>query len=177
MGFIIKQSLETNQGLLSEAYVRIEKYQIDMFYGTLLATVAMYPSKQAAIETFPVYFGEINPDPSQIIGVKIIYKGEEIEYPTLLEIPLVTEIDVEVPQYEDREEVKNSVYYDFDESGEIVEKTREVKTIKKVLTGTQIVSKPKININQNNGKIYEYAYNLVKEEFGHIFGDENIIDG
>ena len=176
MGFIIKQPLETNQGLLSEAYVRIEKYQIDMFYGTLLATITMYPSKQAALETFPVYFGEINPDPSQVIGVKIVYKDEEIEYPTLLEIPLVTEIDVEVPQYEDREEVKNSVYYDFDESGEIVEKTREVKTIKKVLAGTHIVSKPKININQNNGKIYEYAYNLVKEEFGHIFGNENIID-
>ena len=176
MGFIIKQPLETNQGLLSEAYVRIEKYQIDMFYGTLLATITMYPSKQAALETFPVYFGEINPDPSQVIGVKIVYKDEEIEYPTLLEIPLVTEIDVEVPQYEDREEVKNSVYYDFDESGEIVEKTREVKSVKKVLTGTQIVSKPKININQNNGKIYEYAYNLVKEEFGHIFGNENIID-
>lgn len=176
MGFIIKQPLETNQGLLSEAYVRIEKYQIDMFYGTLLATITMYPSKQAALETFPVYFGEINPDPSQVIGVKIVYKDEEIEYPTLLEIPLVTEIDVEVPQYEDREEVKNSIYYDFDESGEIVEKTREVKTIRKVLAGTQIVSKPKININQNNGKIYEYAYNLVKEEFGHIFGNENIID-
>ena len=57
MGFIIKQPLETNQGLLSEAYVRIEKYQVDMFFGTLTATVAMYPSKQAAIETFPVYYG------------------------------------------------------------------------------------------------------------------------
>lgn len=176
MGFIIKQPLETNQGLLSEAYVRIEKYQIDMFYGTLIATVAMYPSKQAAIETFPVYFGEVNPDPSQIIGVKIIYKGEEIEYPTLLAIPLVTEVDVEVPQYEDQEEVKTTKYYDFDENGEIVEKTKEIKSVKRVAIGTQTISKPKININQNDGKIYEYAYSLVKEEFGHIFGNENIID-
>lgn len=176
MGFIIKQPLETNQGFLSEAYVRIEKYQIDMFFGTLTTTVAMYPSKQAAIETFPVYFGEVNPDPSQVVGVKIVYKGEEIEYPTLLEIPLVTEVDIEVPYYEDREEIETSTYYDFDEKGEIVEKTREIKNIKKVLAGTQVISKPKININQNDGKIYEYAYTLIKEEFGHIFGDENIID-
>lgn len=176
MGFIIKQPLETNQGFLTEAYVRIEKYQIDMFYGTLTATVAMYPSKQAAIETFPVYFGETNPDPSQVIGVKIIYKGEEIEYNTLFEIPLVTEVDVEVPQYEEVEEVETSTYYDFDEKGDVVEQTREVTNIKRVLTGTQIVSKPKININQNDGKVYEYAYTLIKEYFGQTFGNENIID-
>lgn len=177
MGFIIKQPLETNQGFLSEAYVRIEKYTVDMFYGTLTVTLAMYPSKQAAIETFPVYFGEINPDPSQVIGVQIVYKGEEIEYPTLFEIPLVTEVDVEVPEYKEVEEVKTSTYYDFDEKGEVVEKIREVVETKKVLAGTQVIAKPKIDINQNDGKIYEYAYNLIKEEFGNIFGDENIIDG
>lgn len=176
MGFIIKQPLETNQGLLSEAYVRIEKYQIDMFYGTLTATVAMYPSKQAAIETFPAYYGEVNPDPSQVIGVKVIYKEEEIEYPTLFEIPLVDEVEVEVPYYEDKEEIETGTYYDFDEKGEVVEKTREVKNIKKVLAGTQVISKPKININQNDGKIYEYAYTLIKGYFGEIFGNENIID-
>lgn len=176
MGFIIKQALETNQGFLSEAYVRIEKYQIDMFYGTLTATVAMYPSKQAAIETFPVYFGEVNPNPSQVIGVKIIYKGEEIEYNTLFEIPLVEEVEVEVPYYEDQEKLETSTYYDFDEKGDIVEKTREVVTTNKVLAGTQVISKPKININVNDGKIYEYAYTLIKGYFGETFGNENIID-
>ena len=176
MGFIIKQPLETNQGLLSEAYVRIERYQIDMFYGTLTTTVAMYPSKQAAIETFPVYFGEVNPDPSQVIGVTIVYKGEEMQYPTLFEIPLVDEVEVEVPYYEDQEKVETSPYYDFDEKGEIIEKTREVTTVSKVLAGTQVISKAKININQNDGKIYEYAYSLIKGAFGQIFGNENIID-
>jgi len=176
MGFIIKQPLETNQGLLSEAYVRIEKYTVDMFYGTLTATVAMYPSKQAAIETFPVYYGEVNPNPSQVIGVSIIHKEKEIEYPTLFEIPLIAEVDVEVPYYEDREKIETSTYYDFDETGDIVEKNREVTTTSKVLAGTQVITKPKIDINQNGGKIYEYAYNLIKEEFGQIFGNENIID-
>jgi len=176
MGFIIKQPLETNQGFLSEAYVRIEKYEIDMFYGTLTATVAMYPSKQAAIETFPVYYGEVNPNPSQVIGVSIIYKGEEIEYNTLFQIPLVDEVEVEVPQYEEVEEIETSTYYDFDEKGEVVESTRETKNIKRVLTGTQLVSKLKINVNQNQGKIYEYAYTLIKEYFGQTFGNENIID-
>jgi hypothetical protein len=176
MGFIIKQALETNQGLLSEAYVRIEKYTVDMFYGTLTATVAMYPSKQAAIETFPVYYGEVNPNPSQVIGVNIIYKEKEIEYTTLFEIPLVKEVDVEIPQFKEVEEVETSTYYDFDESGNVIEKSREQITTKKVSAGTQIITKPKIDINQNDGKIYEYAYSLIKEYFGEIFGNENIID-
>ena len=176
MGFIIKQPLETNQGFLSEAYVRIEKYAVDMFYGTLTVTVAMYPSRQAAIETFPVYFGEVNPDPSQVVGVKIVYDGKEIEYSTLFEIPLVTQVEVEVPYFKDVEEVQTSKYYDFDEDGNIVEKSREQTIVKKVSAGTQTITKAKIDINQNEGKIYEYAYGLIKTYFGQIFGDENIID-
>jgi len=174
MGFIIKQSLETNQGLLSEAYARIEMYRVDMFYGLLHTTVAMYPSKKAALETFPVYFGEVNPEPSQVIGVNVLYNGEEIEYPSYLEFPLVKDIEVEYPLYEDVEEVKISTYYDFDENGEIVKKEREDKVHKNVRSGTQKVIKQKIDIDKGN--IYLYAYEQVKKEFGKIFGDENIID-
>jgi hypothetical protein len=174
MGFIIKQSLETNQGLLSEAYARIEMYRVDMFYGLLHTTVAMYPSKKAALETFPVYFGEVNPDPSQVIGVNVLYNGEEIEYPSYLEFPLVKDVEVEYPLYEDVEEIKTSTYYDFDENGEIVKKEREDKVYKNVRSGTQKVIKQKIDIDKGN--IYLYAYEQVKKEFGKIFGDENIID-
>ena len=65
MGFVIKQALETNQGLLTEAYVRIEMYRVEVFYGLLHATVAMYPSREAAMETVPEYFGEGNPNISR----------------------------------------------------------------------------------------------------------------
>ena len=174
MGFIIKQSLETNQGLLSEAYARIEMYRVDMFYGLLHTTVALYPSKKAALETFPVYFGEVNPEPSQVIGVSILYNGEEIEYPSYLEFPLVKDVEVEYPVYENIEEVKVSTYYDFDENGDIVKKEREDKVRKSVRSGTQTVIKQKIDIDKGN--IYSYAYEQVKKEFGKIFGDENIID-
>ena len=174
MGFIIKQSLETNQGLLSEAYARIEMYRVDMFYGLLHTTVALYPSKKAALETFPVYFGEVNPEPSQVIGVSILYNGEEIEYPSYLEFPLVKDVEVEYPMYENIEEVKVSTYYDFDENGDIVKKEREDKVRKSVRSGTQTVIKQKIDIDKGN--IYSYAYEQVKKEFGKIFGDENIID-
>lgn len=174
MGFIIKQSLETNQGLLSEAYARIEMYRVDMFYGLLHTTVAMYPSKKAALETFPVYFGEVNPDPSQVIGVSVLYNGEEIEYPSYFEFPLVKDVEVEYPLYEDVEEVKTSTYYDFDENGEIVKKERVDRVHKNVRSGTQKVIRQKIDIDKGN--IYSYAYEQVKKEFGKIFGDENIID-
>ena len=174
MGFIIKQPIETNQGLLTEAYARIEMYRVDMFYGLLHATVAMYPSRQIAKDTFPVYFGEINTHPSQIVGVSIVYNGEEIEYPTYFELPLVDPVEIEIPIHEDVVESKTSKYYDFDENGEIVEKTREEETKTTIQTGTQTITKQKININKEN--VYSFAYEEIKKEFGKIFGDENIID-
>ena len=174
MGFIIKQPIETNQGLLTEAYARIEMYRVDMFYGLLHATVAMYPSRQIAKDTFPVYFGEINTHPSQIVGVSIVYNGEEIEYPTYFEFPMVDPVEVEIPIHEDVVESKTSTYYDFDDNGEIVEKTREEETKTTIQTGTQSITKQKININKEN--VYSFAYEEIKKEFGKIFGEENIID-
>jgi hypothetical protein len=174
MGFIIKQPIETNQGLLTEAYARIEMYRVDMFYGLLHATVAMYPSRQIAKDTFPVYFGEINVHPSQIVGVSIVYNGEEIEYPTYFELPMVDPVEVEIPIYEDVIENKVSKYYDFDENGEIIEKSREEEVKTTAQTGTQNITKQKININKEN--VYSFAYEEVKKEFGKIFGEENIID-
>lgn len=176
MGFIVKQPLETNQGLLTEAYVRIEMYRVDMFYGLLHTTIAMYPSRQAALETFPIYFGEANPHPSQIIGVSLVYNNEEIQYPTYFEIPLVKDEEVEIPVFEEVTETKTSKYYDFDEDGNIVEREKQTEAKKIVQTGTQTIVKQKIDINKNNGNIYSFAYEQIKREFGAIFGDENIID-
>ena len=174
MGFIIKQPIETNQGLLTEAYARIEMYRVDMFYGLLHTTIAMYPSRQVAKDIFPIYFGEVNPHPSQVVGVSIVYNGEEIEYPTYFEFPMVDPVEIEIPIYEDVVGSKISKYYDFDDNGEIIEKTREEETKTTVQTGTQTITKQKINVNKGN--VYSFAYNLVKKEFGKIFGDENIID-
>jgi hypothetical protein len=174
MGFLIKQSLETNQGLLTEAYVRIEMYRVDMFYGLLHTTVAMYPNRQVAKDTFPIYFGETNPHPSKVVGVNILYNDNEIEYPTYFQFPMVEDVEVEIPIYEDIVETKINKYYDFDENGEIVEKIKEEEVKTTIQTGTETIIKQKININQEN--VYSFAYNLVKKEFGEIFGNENIID-
>jgi hypothetical protein len=160
--------------LLTEAYARIEMYRVDMFYGLLHITVAMYPSRQVAKDTFPVYFGEVNPHPSQIVGVSIVYNGEEIEYPTYFEFPMVDPVEIEIPIYEDVVGSKISKYYDFDDNGEIIEKTREEETKTTVQTGTQTIIKQKINVNKEN--VYSFGYDLVKKEFSKIFGDENIID-
>lgn len=176
MGFIIKQPLETNQGLLLEGYVRIEMYRVEVFYGLLHVTVAMYPSRQAAQDTVPMYFGEVNPNISQVVGVNVLYKDEEVEYPTYFEFPLVEEVELEIPIMEEKVEVKTSTYYDFDEKGEIVQKERQDEIRSLVQTGTQKIPKQKISINKNNGNLYSYAYEQVKQEFGKLFGDENIID-
>ena len=176
MGFTIKQTLETNQGLLKECYVRIEMYRVEVFYGLLHATVAMYPSRQAAMETVPQYFGEGNPNISQVVGVAVVYNGEEIEYPTYFQFPMTTDVEIEMPKYEELTETKTSRYYDFDADGNIVEKVREDVITKTVQVGTETITKQKIDINKGEGNVYAFAYDLVKEEFGKIFGNENIID-
>ena len=176
MGFIIKQTLETNQGLLMECYVRIEMYRVEVFYGLLHATVAMYPSRQAAKETVPEYFGEGNPNISQVVGVAVVYNGEEIEYPTYFQFPMTTDVEIEMPKYEEVVETKTSKYYDFDADGNIIEKVREDLITKTVQVGTETITKQKIDINKGEGNVYAFAYDLVKEEFGKIFGNENIID-
>ena len=176
MGFIIKQTLETNQGLLKESYVRIEMYRVEVFYGVLHVTVAMYPSKKAAEETVPMYYGEINPNISQVVGVAVVYNGEEIQYPTYFEFPMTTDVDIEIPKYEQVTETKTSKYYDFDADGNIIEKVREDEVTKTVQVGTETITKQKIDIKKGEGNVYAFAYDLVKEEFGKIFGNENIID-
>jgi hypothetical protein len=176
MGFKVKQLLETNQGLLEESYVRIEMYRVEVFYGLLHVTVAMYPSKKAAEETVPMYFGEVNPHPSQVVGVSIVYDGKEIEYPTYFEFPMVRDVEIEVPVFEEIVETQTSTYYDFDNNGDIVEKTRESQITKTVEKGVQTITRQKIDIKQGEGNVYAFAYDSVKKEFGKLFGDENIID-
>jgi hypothetical protein len=149
-------------------------YTVNMFYGLCLTTIAMYPNRNAAKKTFPIYFGEVSPNASQVVGINIILNDEEIEYPTYFEFPMVEDEEIEIPIMEEVTETKTSTYYDFDENGEIVEKTREEKTTKLVQIGIDKITKQKININKEN--VYEFAYNSVKKEFGKIFGDENIID-
>jgi cobyrinic acid a,c-diamide synthase len=87
---------------------------------------------------------------------------------------MVDPVEIEIPIHEDVVESKTSKYYDFDENGEIVEKTREEETKTTIQTGTQTITKQKININKEN--VYSFAYEEIKKEFGKIFGDENIID-
>jgi cobyrinic acid a,c-diamide synthase len=87
---------------------------------------------------------------------------------------MVDPVEIEIPIYEDVVESKISKYYDFDDNGEIIERTREEETKTTIQTGTQTITKQKINVNKEN--VYSFAYDLVKKEFGKIFGDENIID-
>jgi hypothetical protein len=87
---------------------------------------------------------------------------------------MVEDVEVEIPIYEDIVETKINKYYDFDENGEIVEKIKEEEVKTTIQTGTETIIKQKINVNKEN--VYSFAYNLVKKEFGEIFGNENIID-
>lgn len=119
MGLKVNQPIGTsNQGQLENFYVRIENVVLERPEKKLTIIVAAYPSPDDAKISSPIYDDLVNPNFSGIIGVSIIYKGECINYPVMIQ--------------------------------------KEIDDLSPILD------------------LYKYSYELVKQEFGKIFGEENI---
>lgn len=186
MGFIVKHPIKTSeQKEYDEFYVRIENYQLNKVLGHIGATVAHYETPEAAKLAIPDYL-EDESDGSGRIPTGMIYgelettvdeNGKEI-YPifqTWYKFPLTENVTVQ-------EEVKTSTwaprtveYVDFDENGNEVIKTKE-EWFETITTTYKDVEKTLKNINLINGDPYGYAYTKIKEAYGEIFGQENIVD-
>lgn len=170
--------ISINHGLLTEAVVRIENYRVNKYAGQAEVTVLMFKDEEDANLSKYIYADEVNaplmerrPLPA-VVQIELIYNGQEIEYPTYLEFPLYTEETVEVDVYEDQ--TINETYYDFDEEGNVIEKTRT--KISQVKSGTKSVTRQKLDISIVENNLYSWCYARVKEKFGEIFGIENISD-
>lgn len=170
--------ISINHGLLTEAVVRIENYRVNKYAGQAEVTVLMFKDEEDARLGKYTYADEVNaplmdrrPLPA-IVQVELIYKDKNIEYPTYLEFPLYTQETVEIDVYEDQE--VNETYYDFDEEGNVIEKTHT--KIASVKTGTKQVTREKLDISIVESNLYSWCYTRVKEKFGEIFGIENISD-
>lgn len=186
MGFIVKHPIKTaGQKEYDEFYVRIENYQLNKVLGHIGVTTAHYETPEAAKLAIPDYL-EDTEDGSGRISVGMIYddlqptvdeNGNEV-YPTFqtwYSFPLTETVTVQ-------EEVKTSnwaprqvEYIDFDEDGNEVTKTKE-EWFETITTTYKDVEKTLKNINLINSDPYGYAYNKIKQTYGEIFGEENIID-
>lgn len=186
MGFIVKHPIKSSERKeYDEFYVHIESYQLNKVLGSIGATVAHYETPEAAKLALPDYM-EDQYDGSGRIPTGMIYgelettvdeNGKEI-YPifqTWYSFPLTEKVIVQ-------EEIKTSnwaprtvEYVDFDEEGNEVIKTKE-EWFETITTTYEDVEKTFKNMNLINGDPYGYAYGKIKETYGEIFGQENIID-
>jgi hypothetical protein len=170
--------ISRNYGLLTEAVVRIDSYRVNKFAGQAEVTALMFKDEQSAAESKFVYADELKAPLMErralpeIVQAELLYNDQKIEYPTYLEYPLYTPETTYIDVFEDR--VVSETYNDFDEEGNVIEKTRE-KTIP-VIIGKREVVRQKLDIMIVEKNLYEWCYQRLKETFGEIFGIENISD-
>jgi hypothetical protein len=182
MALQINQEIETiNKGIVTNPYLRIEAYRIDKILGVFLVTTAMFRDKADADSNKFVYHEDYAQPSDRIhqtgpIATLITYNDNSFEYPVVVEFPLGVPEVVTEDIYEDQEVTRTIVYNDFDENGDIVEKTREETTIEKVKTGTHEVTKSKMDISVIGEDPYGWAYAKLKTHYEGIFGAENVID-
>ena len=182
MALQINQEIETlNKGTVINPYVRIEAYRIDKMLGVLIAVAAMYQSKEEATSNSFVYSEDFL-DPlnrkaqSGPISPPIIFNEQSLEYPVVNEFPLTVPEETTSDIYETVEGTRTVTYNDFDENGDIVEKTREEAYSERVKTGTETVTKSKIDISVIGEDPYGWAYGKLKIALEEIFGVGNVID-
>jgi hypothetical protein len=182
MALQINQEIETiNKGIVTSPYLRIESYRIDKVLGYLLISCAMFRDKNDADANKFVYhedFAQPSGRASQTgpIATLITYNDNSFEYPVIIEFPLGTDEVVTEDILEDQEVTRTITYNDFDENGDIVEKTRTETTIEKVRTGTHDVTKSRIDLSVIGSDPYGWAYSKLKTHYEEIFGAGNVID-
>ena len=113
---------------------------------------------------------------SSIIATAITYNGNSFDYPTYLRFPVTSSVTVNIPVYQDQLVSQSVNYFDFDETGSIVTKTRIDYVSQSVQIGTQDTTYFTPNVALITGSTYQFAYDNVKTVYSGIFGSENIID-
>jgi hypothetical protein len=182
MALQINQEIETlNKGIVTNPYARIESYRIDKVLGVLIAVVAMYKNKGEAVSNSFVYSEDFldplnRPSQPGPISPPIVFNEQSVEYPVINEFSLSVPEEVTRDVYEVVEGTRTITYNDFDENGNIVEKTREEPYTENVKTGTETVIKSKIDISVIGNDPYGWAYGKLKIALEEIFGAGNVID-
>lgn len=182
MALQINREIETlNKGIVPTPYLRIESYRIDKILGYMIVQVALFSSKADADTNKFIYSEDITEPLGRTgqtgpIAVSIGYNDESISYPVLLEFPLTVTEEVSEDIYETQEITNTITYSDFDENGDIVEKTREETTTHRVKTGTRTITKSRIDLSVIDGDPYGWAYTKTKIAYEQIFGVGNLTD-
>ena len=159
MGFIVTGSIRENGNLNREVdnfYVRIENYVIHKTTGDLLVNTAHYISK-ASSSAHPIYKEDYTGiDASGHLINQFNYNSSDYNFAAPFEFSLTTDEQVQQTTYSSSFSDQVIEYIDFDDDGNEITAYR-TESIETITTGSETVTKSKININLITGSLYEYA--------------------
>jgi hypothetical protein len=178
MGLLITGSFkDMNEATYDSLYCRIDHYQLIKSLGYVATTIGYYVSKEASEPMFPTYQEDYHDSDASGFVAGVINTSTETEFAAdhYIEFPLTQSEQVVVTTYSSSFEDRLVDYIDYDDDGNEVTKQRNQK-IEIITTGSEEVTKSRINMDLITGSAYEYAYNQLKSRLIETYGDNNVND-
>ena len=175
MGLLITGSMTTVDGeSIDSCYARIDQYGLVKSLGYVTTFVGFYRSKEDAEPMFPTYQEDYaDSDASgHLVGIKLT---ADEDFPNYMEFPLTQSEQITVTTYSSSFEDQTVDYIDYDDDGNeiVAQRTQRVAVLH---TGSEEVTKSRINMNLITGSTYEYAYAQFKQALVENFPSCTIND-
>ena len=178
MGFIVTGSITENGGLnrqVDSFYVRLENYTVHKTTGDLVVNSTHYICKESS-SAHPIYKEDyLGIDASGMLLNQFFHEDESYNYGHPFEFPLTESVQVEQTSYSSSFADQVVEYIDFDDDGVEISAYR-TESIETITTGSEMVTKSKIDINIITGSMFKYAYDVTKNHYKTIFGASNVKD-
>ena len=176
MGLQITGSFrDINNATYDNLYCRIDHYQLIKSLGFVATTLGYYISKDAAEPAFPTYQEDYAESDNSGYVDGLVNVVDEVELDKYIEFPLTQSEQVTVTTYSSSFEDRLVDYIDYDDDGNEVTRQRNQR-IEVITTGSEEVTKGRINLDIITGSAYVYAYEELKLHLIGVHGSNNIND-
>ena len=176
MGLLITGSFkDMNEATYDSLYCRIDHYQLIKSLGYVATTIGHYVSKEASEPMFPTYQEDYHDSDASGFVPGAINISTDNPVDNYIEFPLTQSEQVVVTTYSSSFEDRLVDYIDYDDDGNEVTRQRNQK-IEIITTGSEEVTKSRINMDLITGSAYEYAYSRLKNHLKEVYGDNNVND-
>ena len=176
MGLLITGSFkDMNEATYDSLYCRIDHYQLIKSLGYVATTIGHYVSKEASEPMFPTYQEDYHDSDASGFVAGAINISTDNPVDQYIEFPLTQSAQVVVTTYSSSFEDRLVDYIDYDDDGNEVTRQRNQK-IEIITTGSEEVTKSRINMDLITGSAYEYAYSRLKNHLKEVYGDNNVND-
>ena len=170
MALTINKTIGTNRGITDNAYVRIEKFEVDSYTGVIKVYPTLYMNYEAASSASKFEFNEYSPvQTREQFGCSTIDFSDSYKFYLTSSIEKTREVSVTQEtsssneiQVPDGTGSRTEVVWSTQISESLVEETYE---------------QPIVDISAITGStIYEFAYPLLKYELKQVFGSDSVDD-